>query len=135
MPFPVESKLIVATEEKLGVKFPASFHQGMCEMNGGEVDTGTDMWRLFPIFDTSDKKRLKRTANDIVRETASAKEWSGFPTVAIAIGSNGSGNLLLMLPDEDDETKLKDVVFSWNHETGDIRVASPTVEILMNSRS
>jgi len=39
-----------------------------------------------------------------------------------------------MLPEEDNKSKLKDVVYAWDHETGKMRIASPTVEILMNTR-
>lgn len=37
--------------------------------NGGEVDTDDDTWVLYPFFDNSDRTRLKRTCNDIARET------------------------------------------------------------------
>jgi len=79
MPFPINEKYIIATEEKLRVKFPESFRAKMMEKNGGEVETPPDAWRLYPFLDTSDKKRLKRTCNDIVRETTNAKGWIGFP--------------------------------------------------------
>jgi len=84
MPFPVDRKYIEQMESKLAVTFPEAFHTGMAVLNGGEIDTGQEYWRLFPVFDTSDKKRLKRTSNDIVRETISAKDWTGFPEYAVA---------------------------------------------------
>ena len=39
MPFPVEAKWINATQEKLGVLFPASFVVAMSRMNGSSVAT------------------------------------------------------------------------------------------------
>ena len=134
MPFPVDDKFVRAAEEKLGVTFPAAFRAGICAMNGGTIDTGTDSWRLFPVFDTSDKKRLKRTANDITRETQTAKSWPDFPDNAVAIGTDDFGNLLVMVPMATEQGQLEDRVYAWDHETGDMRIASPTVEILMNSR-
>jgi len=116
MPFPVDEKYIVATEQKLGVTFPASFRSKMIKENGGEVDTPPDTWQLFPFYDTSDKGRIKRTCNDIVRETASAKQWAGFPSGAIAIGANGCGDKLVLMPSAP-PTKLQDAVFWWDHET------------------
>lgn len=116
MPFPVEEKYIIQTEQKLGVKFPASFRKKMMVDNGGEIATDADAWQLFPFLDTSDKTRLKRTCNDIVRETASAKEWDGFPEDAVAIGTNGEGDQLILLPSAGHD-ELQSAVFWWNHET------------------
>jgi len=120
MPFPIDEKYIVATEAKLGVTFPASFRSKMMADNGGEVATPPDAWQLYPFFDTSDKKRLKRTCNDIVRETASAKEWHGFPSDAVAIGANGSGDQLVFLATEG-QAVLGNKVYWWDHETGRVQ--------------
>ena len=70
----------------------------MLKDNGGEVVTPPDTWQLHPFLDTSDKKRLRRTCNDIARETESAKEWPRFPEEAIAIGANAGGDWLILLP-------------------------------------
>lgn len=82
------------------------------------MQTPPDSWILYPIFDTSDKTRLKRTCNDVTRETKSAKEWPGFPPLAIAIGSNGCGDQLILIPQSDDPTLLAHEVYWWDHETG-----------------
>ena len=119
MPFPVDEKYIQQAEQKLGVRFPASFRERMMQDNGGEVETPPDAWQLYPFMDTSDKKRLKRTCNDIARETASAKQWDSFPQDAIAIGSNGCGDQLVLTL-SDDSGVLQNAVFWWDHETGEI---------------
>lgn len=119
MPFPVDDKYIHQAEQKLGVKFPVSFRQKMMQDNGGEVETPPDAWQLYPFMDTSDKKRLKRTCNDITRETASARQWDSFPHDAIAIGTNGAGDQLIFIP-TDDPTILQNAVFWWDHETGEL---------------
>ena len=134
MPFPVESKFIDQAETKLGVSFPVHFRDGMTALNGGEIDTGQDHWQLFPFFDTSDKKRLKRTANDIVRETASAKAWTGFPPNAVAIAANGCGDIAILVPAEGSAGALQDTVLRWDHETGSTSVLSPTTAIWFNTR-
>jgi len=120
MPFPVDEKYIAATEEKLGREFPTTFRAKMMADNGGQVNSPPDAWRLYPFFDTSNKKRMKRTCNDIVCETASAKQWTGFPADAVAIGANGGGEQLILLPAEDG-TSLGDEVYWWDHETGSIQ--------------
>ena len=115
MPFPVDEKYIQQTEQKLGVKFPASFRDKMMKENGGSVGTPLDAWGLYPFMDTSDKKRLKRTCNDILRETASGRDSSSFPQDAIAIGANGGGDQLVLIP-SDDPAVLHNAVFWWDHE-------------------
>lgn len=135
MPFPVDPKFIDQAEAKLGVKFPDSFRAGMAELNGGEIETDDDLWQLHPFFDTSDQKRLKRTANDIVRETESAKDWTGFPEGAVAISSGQCGDIAILVPEDDDSTRLRDTVLHWNHETGATKILAPTSEIWLNTRS
>jgi hypothetical protein len=118
MPFPLEESHIAATETKLGVKFPSSYRQRMMRDNGGEVETGDDAWQLYPFLDNSDRKRLTRTCNDIVRETQNARGWDTFPADAIAIGANGSGDQLVLLKNSENESELSSIVYWWDHETG-----------------
>jgi len=120
MPFPVDIKFVNDAEAKLGVKFPAAFVVKMTKLNGGSVNTGTDTWELYPFLDTSDRKRLARTCNDIVRETQFSRQWSGFPQDAISIGANGGGDKLVLLPDPHAPTVLLHQVFWWDHETGEV---------------
>ena len=131
MPFPVESKYIESCEDKLGLKFPEAYKQGMKVLNGGEIETSEDLWILHPFFDTSDRKRIKRTSNHIIAETQSSKGCAGYPDGAITIGMNECGDLLVLLPDE---TNLEDVVYRWDHETGETKILFSTAEILMNAR-
>jgi hypothetical protein len=96
----------------------------MMRDNGGELATEEDDWQLFPFFDSSDKKRLSRTANNIVRETDMAKKWPNFPADCIAIASNGSGDLLVYKRESSQATKLEEVVYFWSHETGELNKVS-----------
>lgn len=125
MAFPVEEYFIVETEKKLGVRFPRDYVKKMMKENGGSVKTSPDAWVLYPIFDMSDKKRLKRTCNDVVRETQNARDWPGFPNDAVAIGGNGGGDQLVLLPDGNSPDALGDDVFWWDHETGDLNLVAP----------
>ncbi|MEO1497271.1 MAG: SMI1/KNR4 family protein [Planctomycetota bacterium] len=117
MPFPVAVEHVHRAEEELGSKFPASYVVRMCRQNGGTLEAADDCWYLFPIFDDSDKQRLRRTCNDVVRETALAKEWAGFPEGAVAIGSNGTGDKLVLVRDPSDPALLEHAVYWWDHET------------------
>ena len=62
MPFPVDGKWIQETEARLGVRFPASFVNAMASMNGGAVDVGSDVFWLYSFLDRTDRKRIRRTA-------------------------------------------------------------------------
>jgi hypothetical protein len=68
MPFPVDVALIHEAERQLGRKLPMDLRVRLHRENGGEVRALGDMWRLFPVFDASDRRRIARTANHIVRE-------------------------------------------------------------------
>jgi hypothetical protein len=120
MPFPVELKYIEEFEKDLGLSFPEKFKAKMTIQNGGEIQTDEDEWTLFPFLDKSDNKRISRTCNHIGLETANAKEWGNFPADAVAIGENGFGDLLILLPDKSIPSKLTDNIFVWLHETGEI---------------
>lgn len=121
MPFPVDAKWITQAEEKLGVRFPASFVTAMSKTNGGSVRTRIDHFDLFPFLDASDRKRIQRTCGSIDRETATArKDWYGFPPHAVAIGGNGGGDLLVLIPMPEHPDTLQHSVYCWDHETGEI---------------
>ena len=113
MPFPVDMQWIREAEEKLQAKLPQSYVDFMCRSNGGEVETAVCAWDLYPVWDKSNRKTLARTCNDIVRETEQAKNWTGFPSDAIAIAANGYGDQLILMPN--DQT-----VYAWDHETGEM---------------
>jgi hypothetical protein len=123
MAFPVDIKFINEAERKLGVKFPATFIVRMAKNNGGQVNAMGDQWELHPFFDISDRTRVKRTCNDIVRETNEARQWRGFPEQAIAIGSNGTGDSLVLVPSPDAPGILGPVYF-WDHETGELSLVA-----------
>ena len=125
MPFPVDAKWITQTEEKLGVRFPASFVTEMSKMNGGTVRTCVDSFDLFPFLDASDRKRIQRTCGSIDRETIAArKDWYGFPPDAVAIGANGGGDLLVLIPMPEHPDTLQHSVHWWDHETGEVELVA-----------
>ena len=122
MSFPVEEKFIEKAESDLGVRFPASFRTRMMAMNGGEVAVGTDSFHLHPFFDTSDKKRLKRTCNSIVHETRYARQHYSLPEDIVQIGTNGGGDTLVYRIGEDGA--LDTTVYWLDHETKELVFAA-----------
>lgn len=121
MPFPVDAALIEAAETQLGRRFPQGLRDRMLRNNGGEVlvryedeepDEDEDVWFLHPVWDPTDKRRMKRTMSHIVKETQQARQWIGFPEDAIAIAEDGTGDRLILRNGSDD-------VEVWDHETGE----------------
>ena len=126
MPFPLDYKFIIATEEQLGFNFPEQYKAKMQIENGGEFsismsdsdeyEEGDDIeaWWLFPFQDTSDIKRIKRTMGHIVEEHKSTREIEDFPANSVAIANNGAGDYLLMRADED--SQLGEEIYLWRHD-------------------
>jgi len=132
MSFPVEEKYIEKAEYELDVRFPDSFRKKMIERNGGEVEIGEDYFQLYPFYDTSDKKRIKRTCNSIVHETKNERTHYGMPETLIAIGNNGGGDILVYKIEENN--KLNPKVYWLNHETEElVFVANDFSELQINA--
>ena len=131
MPFPVDIKYIIETEQELGLVFPDSFKSKMTQENGGELLTEDDDWQMYPFFDKSDNKRISRTCNHIVLETKQARSSYNFPDNGIAIASNGSGDNLILLPLDNDNKKLREEIYLWKHETGNIQEVAKTINELI----
>lgn len=111
MAFPVDEDQIAAAEAQLGRSLPAGHRARLARNNGGEVVVGGREWTLFPVLDETDRKRSARTANHILWETEQARAWPAFPAQAVAIASNGLGDLLVLLPGADGPQL-------WRHENG-----------------
>ena len=117
MAFDLDEKYILETENKLSGRLPDTYKKEMMQNNGGTVYLDDEDWELFPIADTSDKKRIARSANHIIYETNQANKWLKFPEDALAIASDGYGNLLIFKKEND---KYSNEIYLWNHETGDL---------------
>ena len=131
MPFPVDPKYIRDSEGKLSTTFPSMFKGKMMRDNGGSIEAAGDTWWLYPFFDSSDKKRIARTCNDIVRETRRMRDWSSFPPGAVAIGSNGTADQLILVPRAEAADELGPAVYWWDHKTGELqKVAEDFAELL-----
>lgn len=132
MPFPLERKFVDETQRRLGIRFPPAFVAKMIRENGGAVEISGEAWWLFPILDSSDTRRLKRPCNDIVRETEKIRaERLGFPPAGVAIGENGAGDLLVLLPDENDLHRLGDAIWSWRLHGGESTVVGASFDDFM----
>lgn len=118
MPWPVTEGYVQDCENALGFTLPDSYRNAMMNQNGGAVVCDGDTWNLHPIWDKSDKRRLKRTANDVARETNAMASWIGWPNNAVCIAANGTGDVLLFSVGS---SSCDVAVHRWNHETGQTR--------------
>ena len=118
MPFPITGAEISKTEAKVGFRFPLGLKSRYLKDNGGEVDVAGENWWLIPFFDSADRKRIARTCNDIARETAKMREWQRFPGDAFVVAQNGSGDYLIIRPEQDGSRELGETIYFWDHETG-----------------
>ncbi len=116
MTFPTTESHIEAAERELGVRLPREFRERLMARNGGELTTAGDDWQVFPVFDTTNRRTASRSSSNIVLENRSARDWEGFPPGAVAIASNGSGDLLVLMPSMPSGS-LGPQVFVWSHET------------------
>lgn len=133
MPHPLPAECLKGAEVKLGHRFQHGYAGRLLRENGGAVDCGDDLFELYPVRDGTDRERLARTAVDVTVETASAHEWPGFPESALAVGHNGGGDLLILLPDPHalaDAPRFADAVLLWDHEMGGAEVVADGFENL-----
>lgn len=130
MVWPVEEQYVTAAEDALSVSFPRAYRVELQRRNGGEVEVDDCRWGLHPVWDQSDRKRLARTANDVVRETRwLRREVRHFPERAVAIGKAETGDRLILLPADGEQGPLDDVVSAWAHDTGEVRAVCSVDEL------
>ena len=130
MPFDLAEKFVDAVESALGAALPDDYKAAMRRSNGGEIEAHDDDWTLYPIADTSDKKRLARTANHILVETQGCREWPNFPERALAIANNGAGDQLVYLRNG---STFSPIVYAWSHETGKLEEVADGISQLLPS--
>lgn len=99
MAFDLDEKFLIQAEKELNIlQFPTSYRNSMMKNNGGFFEYGTEdsndfaSFMLYPIADNSDRKRLSRTCNNVVKETKSTRENDDFIENFIQIGDDeGAG--------------------------------------------
>lgn len=129
MPFPRE--LVDRAEAGLGVRSPPIFVASMMQLNGGSVHAAADTWELHTFLDTSDRRRLRTARAEIAQETERARKHPGLPDGVVTIASNGTSELLGLLPGrEEGEPGEQD--FFW---TPDDASPQPAADDLFERRS
>jgi hypothetical protein len=116
MGLPTSESHIAAAERDGHFTLPAQWKLMLLRSNGLTVQANGDDWEAFPVLDGSSRKHLARSANHILRETESFRSFPRFPSEAVAIASNGSGDCLVLFPAQSN-------VYVWDHETGELEIA------------
>jgi hypothetical protein len=97
VPLPVSLSTIAGTEAALNVTFPAMFKTRMARSNGDCVSLDDETWFLYPFWDPTDPRTIRRTSQDIKHETREVLQANiGFPADGIAIAHNDAGDRLLL---------------------------------------
>lgn len=126
MPFDLDERDVA--EAGLGARLPESYRTAMMAKNGGEYEKDHRVWFFYPILDKSDKKRMARTSNHVLSETATSRTYGHFPNDALAIASDDEGNQLVL---RRSGSEFEDAVFVWDHDTGEItRIANDFSELI-----
>jgi hypothetical protein len=130
MPFDLAESFLLAAERELGASLPKTYRLAMLRENGGEIETDDDFWQQYPVADTSDRKRLSRSANHILKETESCRGWARFPENAVAIASNGAGDQLVLLRQNE---VFAPEVYAWLHESGELKKVADDFSLIKAS--
>lgn len=105
---------MAALEQALGQALPPVLRARLLRQNGGLLGE----WRLHPVRDSSDRRTMKRTAEDIGHLTRFARRQPGFPGDAVSIAHDYSmSDQLVLLPDPA-TGRLADQIFRWDRTAG-----------------
>ncbi len=132
MPFDLSEDQLRVTETEIGARFPESYRQAMMRSNGGEIHAMSDIWNLIPLQDTSNRKRLSRTANHVIVETRSFSQSAAWPENAYIIADDGTGDALILFREG---RQIKPQVFYWFHEGGDLQLVAEDFSDLLVFRT
>ncbi len=124
MPLPASIRCAKAAAKLLGVKFPPDYVLRITRENGGTFSAGGEVWELYPVFDDSDRRRLKRTCDHVVRQTLLAREDKGFPPRGVVIGHHGTGERLIFLAEDDGF--ISDEISWWDSRSGELEQRAET---------
>lgn len=106
-------------EARLGVRLPPFLVSALLRRNGGWLRKAGRAWEMFPACDPTDRVSLSKTADDIARRTASAKEFAALPTSCVVIGRAPDHDWLVLVP-TGDGARLGDAVLVWNRFVGEL---------------
>jgi hypothetical protein len=111
---PTKEEIVAVAERELGVRLPREYRARLVAANGGALATGGSAWKVFPVRDPA--RPAASPGGDLVSATHRARAEAGFPADAVAIASNGDGDLLVLVQSASGN-RLEAQVHRWSHET------------------
>lgn len=126
----VTRKNIAKTQLKLGVIFPNEFKEKMTIENGGSIEQFDNSWTIYSFSNESDRRRLRWKRSDITGETKNARQLAHFPSGAVVIAGNETGDKLILLPTGNGR-RLGENIHKWTRETGEVTLIAEDISHLV----
>ncbi len=133
-PWPIDLSAIECAEVALRIRLPEPYRHGMARANGGEVMAFGLPWELCTFRDDTNRRRLARTWDDIVRVTFAHLEIGGFPEGAVVLAAV-DGNALILRREPGNPEVLKDEVWAWWGDGAHSILAFESTRALIEARS
>lgn len=124
MPFPIDRSFVEDLQHSVSSRLPDCYISFMMQKNGGTIELNDDDWELHPIKDTSDRKRLSRTANHVLLEQSTYESWPRFVPETLSIATNGSGDRLVL---KRHRNAYLPEIYHWDHETGELNLIASSI--------
>lgn len=121
-PPPAPESALRALEEKLGAALPPVLRARYAASNGGTFGDPRQRdceWQLHPVFDATDRKQMKRTAEDIAHYTRLALKDARFPRQGVSIAHDYSLMRQLLVLRDESTGAVADAVFLFDVHTGE----------------
>lgn len=107
--FSTSEERIEEEEARLGRRLPEDLRRRVLEENGGEIEVlgefasdeqDDNVWQLIGVADVIERKGRKRPVEGMAQQTEEARDFRELPEGSVAIAHDGSGNDLLLMPDD-----------------------------------
>ena len=121
-PPPAPESALRALEEKLGAALPPILRGCYATSNGGSFGDPRKRdaeWQLHPVFDASDRKQMKRTAEDVLHYTRLALQDARFPRDGISIAHDYSMYRQLFVRRDPASGNIADDILLFDVHTGE----------------
>jgi hypothetical protein len=114
------SEIIAEAEQELGFRFPEEWKNYLLQLPDSAMTYGSEEW-IFPFLEEEGRNFIVDLSKNF------REEWK---VDGVIFASNGIGDYLLFLPDQD-EPSLMPQVFVLLHETAEVKLFSSALATLL----
>lgn len=105
-------------ENALGVKFPSFYREYMLSVNGGEINSPSELWKIYSLSESLEPQSEEGNFIHLLETNILfLSSLDSFPKNCISIGESCYGDQLVFLKGVPAE---KNSIYFWDHETGEI---------------